>query len=370
MTIKIVDHPRHHALDLLRGLAALGVASYHLLSGPGLFLQSLGTFGVYLFFILSALTMMLVYSPTFQEQITKADLKNFYWHRFSRIFPLLIAVALINLLLSAPHSSFRLLAGQSITALLTGSGLFALQLPGFLSNTMGAWSLGIEVLFYLLFPVMCLLLATIRFLTLTLLTLCFIASQQMLMVLLGGFARSDVHRFWEHYSTMLTFVPFFMIGLMIFRATTIKRQAWLLPMFLCCVGIAGFSLAIPLDLFVTPGAYLFLTLLSAVTVLASYCSTVPRPLIGISSFLGNISYALYLTHPLSLRLSEALSDTITGGPAMAGFIFFPLALLVAHTTFVFFERPAQQYLRRWVGGQPAPLAAVAGEAPLAVPPSA
>src|SRR5437016_1429365 len=88
---------RHYPLDLLRGLAALGVAAYHFLaSSGGTELQSLGTFGVYLFFALSALTMMMVYSHVFSKAIAVADLKSFYWNRISRILPLLAIVSLIN----------------------------------------------------------------------------------------------------------------------------------------------------------------------------------------------------------------------------------------------------------------------------------
>ena len=59
---------RHHALDLLRGLCAVGIATYHYLGQRGIaHLQSLGTFGVYVFFVLSALTMMLAYAPRLQQ---------------------------------------------------------------------------------------------------------------------------------------------------------------------------------------------------------------------------------------------------------------------------------------------------------------
>jgi peptidoglycan/LPS O-acetylase OafA/YrhL len=55
---------RNHGLDLLRGLAAFGIVVYHYLyMAHGIRVESLGTFGVYLFFMLSGLTMMLVYGP-------------------------------------------------------------------------------------------------------------------------------------------------------------------------------------------------------------------------------------------------------------------------------------------------------------------
>jgi peptidoglycan/LPS O-acetylase OafA/YrhL len=60
---------RNHGLDLLRGLAALGIATFHFLADVGVDIQSLGTFGVYVFFVLSGLTMMLVYADRLQTSL-------------------------------------------------------------------------------------------------------------------------------------------------------------------------------------------------------------------------------------------------------------------------------------------------------------
>jgi peptidoglycan/LPS O-acetylase OafA/YrhL len=90
---------RHHPLDLLRGLAALGIAAYHYLASIGIVVESLGTFGVYLFFILSALTMTMVYGENFSTYIAVRDVRTFYWNRLTRILPLLAAVSLAWFLL-------------------------------------------------------------------------------------------------------------------------------------------------------------------------------------------------------------------------------------------------------------------------------
>ena len=305
--------PRHHPLDLLRGLAALGIAVYHWLASIGVVVESLGTFGVYLFFILSALTMTMVYGDTFSTSIAAHDLKTFYWNRLTRILPLLAAVSLASFLLAPHGGNIRLLAGQLITAFLTGSGLFALQLPGFLSNSEGAWSLGIELLFYLVFPVLCLVArgTTTRRLAGTVLIA--VLAQQMAMALLHGWASTDPNRFWDYYSTPLSFLPFFLIGLWIARSSSSRRRIHLLPMLAALAAIAGFSVTYPAPVFTSPGAYLPLTLLAAVAVFAAYRTTLPRSLIGLSAFLGNVSYALYLTHPFALRLSQAMAARFGGG---------------------------------------------------------
>jgi peptidoglycan/LPS O-acetylase OafA/YrhL len=140
---------RNHGLDLLRGLAALGIVVYHYLyMAHGITVGSLGTFGVYLFFMLSGLTMMLVYGPTFSSAISLQNVLRFYRNRIARILPLLCAMATISLAFTVlSNPSVRLIGGSAIHSFLTGSGLFALHLPGYLSNVTGAWSLGIGIAF-------------------------------------------------------------------------------------------------------------------------------------------------------------------------------------------------------------------------------
>ncbi len=52
--------------DLLRGICALGVASYHLMAWQKLAdIHSIGFYGVYLFFVLSGASLTLNYLPRF-----------------------------------------------------------------------------------------------------------------------------------------------------------------------------------------------------------------------------------------------------------------------------------------------------------------
>ena len=336
---------RHHPLDLLRGVAALGVATYHWLASVGVVVESLGTFGIYLFFILSALAMTMVYGEDFADHISARDLKVFYWNRLTRILPLLAAVSMASFLLAPHGSGIRLIAGQLISAFLTGSGLFALHLPGYLSNSEGAWSLGIELLFYLVFPMLCLMTRAMPGRRLAGFVVVSIVAQQMLLALLHRWATDDPRRFWDYYSTPLTFLPFFLIGLWVAYAPAVRRALYLLPMLAALVTIAGFSTLYSGSVFTNPGAYLLLTALAALAVLAAYCSKLPRALIGPAAFLGNISYALYLTHPFALRLARAAAERFGGGALAEATVFFPLALVIAYLTFALYERPARGYLR-------------------------
>jgi peptidoglycan/LPS O-acetylase OafA/YrhL len=103
-------------------------------------------------------------------------------------------------------------------AFLTGSGLFALQLPGYLSNVVGAWSLGIEIAFYAVFPIVCLLANNARLRTLLIVVATLIVAQQALLLLLQRMATEDPTRFWHYYTTPLMFAPFFAAGIVVYRS--------------------------------------------------------------------------------------------------------------------------------------------------------
>lgn len=65
-------------LELLRGLCACAVAIYHFFYWHQNYLiTSMGTFGVYVFFILSALVMMMRYSEVFSRGLSKNNLNDF-----------------------------------------------------------------------------------------------------------------------------------------------------------------------------------------------------------------------------------------------------------------------------------------------------
>ena len=58
----------------------------------------MGTFAVYLFFVLSGLTMMMMYGDRFAVGITPDVLRGFYRKRMARLIPLLLVVAALGTL--------------------------------------------------------------------------------------------------------------------------------------------------------------------------------------------------------------------------------------------------------------------------------
>lgn len=328
---------RHHALDLVRGIAAVGVAVYHFLAWNEIaHIQSMGTFSVYLFFILSALTMMMVYGDCFKDSIKLDDIKAFYRNRVARLIPLLALIAFARLILAGPTPE------HLAKAILTGSGLFALHLPAFLSNSVGAWSLGIEGLFYLVFPVVAVLAGAASPRILICIAVMLIAAQQALLFLLQAMP-DDV--FFQYYTTPLAFAPFFALGFIIHRGGGGRRLLMLPVALVLLVATMGFSAWVDAPLFKTQALYLGLTVLSAFVVFAAYRSAVPARLVGLAAFLGNISYSLYLTHWLPAGVLRRVAGPLGLSAPVQFALYSVAALALSVIVYQYFERPTRKLLR-------------------------
>lgn len=142
---------RVESLDWLRGLMALSIMIYHLCGwyfyqpDSSHFLGRMGIYGVSVFFILSGLSMAIVYHRFIDSA---QSVMAFFIRRFFRILPLLW-LAIVGTL------AIRILKGNSIpdsgSLLLNATGLFGF-VPPFNYIAVGSWSIGCEMVFYALTP--------------------------------------------------------------------------------------------------------------------------------------------------------------------------------------------------------------------------
>lgn len=331
--------PRVYALDLVRGLCAIGVAVYHFISwNLGYQIESLGTFGVYTFFVLSGVTMAYVYAKDFRGSISPDAMLRFYSRRIARILPLLAVVAVAAWLFARWQHGVSLSAGFP-SMVLTGSGLFSLGPPGFLSNSVGAWSLGIEAIFYALFPVAVLFSQQASLRSLLIFTGALIIGQQLYLVSI-----SDMPDHWHYYISPLTFAPFFALGLLIPRLALPYRR-WNLSLAILLLTIVfGYSSVVPVDLYKASGHYVVLIAACAGAVAFAFRSSeLPVGLIAPAAFLGEISYSLYLTH----WLADFVANRVGGSNVPVKFVVFSTAALaLAYVTYRCLEAPASRWLRR------------------------
>jgi peptidoglycan/LPS O-acetylase OafA/YrhL len=149
------DKRRLEFLDALRGLAAIYVVIYHmlLLPQPNLvpprwaakFALAGGT-GITLFFIVSAFSLYYTMPLRLKE---RSPVGSFYLHRFFRIAPLFYVLLVLSLIRD------RWLFGQPHAALdVALSAAFVFNLVPLKQEGLvwASWTIGVEMLFYLAFP--------------------------------------------------------------------------------------------------------------------------------------------------------------------------------------------------------------------------
>ncbi len=141
---------RIDSLDYLRGLAAFGIMIYHMYlftygeTDSSHVLAKIKIYGVSIFYVLSGLTLYLVNIHKFSP--TKNFLKDFYIKRFFRIVPLLWMATALTLIVSFDPSFITLKKLIANITIIPG----AIKPETFIAN--GAWSIGDELFFYFVFP--------------------------------------------------------------------------------------------------------------------------------------------------------------------------------------------------------------------------
>ena len=302
--MKRLDNIQH-----LRAVAALTVLVSHLIelawksAGAGTAPFNLdGRFGVDVFFVISGFIMFHTSARAFGE---RGATKEFVWRRLVRIVPLYWICTLVEAALL--WSSRRDQATGQITIDELIRSLFFIPYfnAGKMRPVLGVgWSLNFEMLFYAVFA-LALLLPLRR--GVTAICLAF-ASLIVLGLMYGqGPAASDVVRGWTSPILME-----FLVGVGLGAGFGALRERWTPPRLPVLPIAAGLILAEAIYLhFGTPGAgdglawrpvyWLFATTVVGVALLARQTDGA-----GLGSrlmlLLGEASYAIYLTHPITVAL--------------------------------------------------------------------
>lgn len=149
-------------IDGLRAVAVLAVLFYH----GGVKIFSGGYVGVDVFFVISGYLITTIISREIGEN--KFTLLNFYERRIRRIYPALFTVAIFTLFLSGlvyDAAGFEDIGNSLISVTFfysnfhfwQASGYF--EAPSLLKPFLHAWSLSVEEQFYILFPLLMVLIA-------------------------------------------------------------------------------------------------------------------------------------------------------------------------------------------------------------------
>jgi len=326
----------------LRAWAVMAVVLFHfsLLGVNG------GFVGVDIFFVISGYLMTQIVVSGLESN--RFSVLQFYMARVRRIFPALMVVVAVLLLLGwfwLPSADYQSLGSQSTYALSFVSNLYYWRTAGYFDVAahekwlLHTWSLGVEAQFYVLFPVIVMMVwrmkQSLGALTWTLAVLFLLSIITMILttsVYSSGAFYLLPMRFWELAAGGLVFL--------------IARQVVLRPTIQNLLGILGW-LFIAFSLFgidtnlLWPSYWTILPVLGASFVIfsANQQSVMTHHLL--IQWIGTRSYSLYLWHwPLVVVLYFTQTQTQIIWVALA----FLLSILLAALSFRFVETPTRRYL--------------------------
>jgi len=333
---------RLESLDYLRGLAATSIMVYHLISweyGPNpanTFLGRTGVYGVSIFYVLSGLTLQYVYS---RDLKTLRSVRQFFVRRVFRIFPLLWITTIMAILIAGTKPDLSDLA-------LNLTGLF-----GFIAwdtyFSAGVWSIGNELVFYSLFPFI-VLAGRYRF------------GLWVAGGVLGGLyayfafvaldSATDLSAQWDLYVNPLNQAFLFFCGYLIghlFTSTTLPSAT---AHGLIWGGLLMFTLwpstANQIDLVTGWDRMVFTFLCVTICVgVFKLRQRLPHPLHLPLVVLGQISYGVYLLHPVVYQALMLVTEGSLSASATT-LITATLTFALAYASYRWFEMPVNRFGRR------------------------
>jgi peptidoglycan/LPS O-acetylase OafA/YrhL len=329
-------------LDYLRGLAAFSIMCYHFMKwmyvykGAQSFIGRLGVYGVEIFYILSGITLFHVY----QNQLTlkKQSILDYITKRFFRIFPLFWLCILLSIIVSLKHISF-------VNFIINITGIFSFTAwDKYIAS--GTWSIGNELVFYFLFPFL----------------IFFHTKKPLLFALIGVlfavvfhyfafyvFNPNDtLHNQWANFVNPLNHLLLFYVGMLIpiFLQHHLLNKFWAILLiaigamilFLFPSGNDGIHLLFGMNRWIfTCGAVLIVTGFYNINLNLS------GALNKLLQQLGEISYSVYLLHPiifLLLCMAIRKLQTYYTFPTSNGLLIalaIALTLIVSSLVYKYFE---------------------------------
>jgi peptidoglycan/LPS O-acetylase OafA/YrhL len=370
---------RLDGIDALRGLAIFFVLMNHVnmrlrlahipyTAGlPEQLTSSLvwnGQNGVQMFFAISG---FLITSTSLRRwgSLARVDVRDFYLLRFARIAPLLLLLlAVLCMLHAADFGDFVVTAktGGLARALLAALTIHVNVLEaqrGYLPGSWDIlWSLSVEEMFYLFFPLICRVLGRGKLLVAALL----------LFVVLGPFARTVLaqgNELWQEYSYLggMDAIALGCLTAITLSRLTIPRSAlWISGAAgtASLVFVLGFSIKVEASVLGRSGLDMTLLALGTCLLIASAAQGRWRsPRIGVPlGTLGRRSYEVYLTHMFVVfalfRLFVAAGKPPGGVPILFVAVILAAGLLGEWVARAFSE-PMNRRLRRRFSREPGSL---------------
>lgn len=352
--------------DALRFWAALAIILYHALLLPGIepsgsfwVIRNFGGFGVPLFFALSAFVLCHGYHGRLE---TADAMRGFYLRRLFRIGPLFYVVGAVSLAFF--YTAYGRVVGTAdlVTSATFTFGLFPQHHQGFV---WASWSIGVEMLFYAIFPLLTVVVRDWRSACLG-----FVGAAGMAALWAQGFkaAPADLQSFAS--LALPAQLPFFTAGMVayfVWRAIgdwALWRHALLWGSLGAIAALIAFALPVQMasgrllgwDHSRAGMIVLWALALGGLTIGMGF-ARFRQPWLAWTATLGRASFGLYLWHPLLigmlhvLGVYRALYDFAPATPGLGyvAAVAVTLALVVplSLATFYGIERPGLRLARRW-----------------------
>jgi peptidoglycan/LPS O-acetylase OafA/YrhL len=356
-------------IDALRGIASLIVLIFHIvfLSRPNLqvpitfnkFIRFSGVIGVTLFFVISAFTL---YLSTFNREGESNKTIKFYFRRLFRVAPLfyfMLVVWIINSILTS-HTYPSL-----TTILLNITFTYNFSPKDFDSLVWAGWTVGVEMLFYSLLPLISSKVNTLN--KSVMFAICTIIASKIFTSIFNHYIKGEVvfakgaDRY--HYMNFMHQLPVFAIGIVCYflyrkvmaNAKNINRKfisslLLVLFIFLFCVLINNnFNLLMPRNYWLA---------LNFCILIVSLALKANKILVNkITCFYGKISYSIYLTHSFVIfymrPLYQRVYTSFNFSTSLSFLICIVITLLVVTpvsiVAYYLIEAPAIKYGKLLIG---------------------
>lgn len=343
------------ALDILRGLSALAVfvahfTQQHLEPGDmgwaGAALELLGVTGVAVFFVLSGFLIHMGALRERERHHDQLDWARYARRRFWRIAPAYV-LALVVYSLASLELSSNMITPATWQAFVTHLFFVSSFVPGeYQSINAIFWTVVVEAHFYAMYPLLVAL--TRRWSPWATFGLTWVGGMALFV---GGTALTDageVRVMWQHTAPVLFWK--WTLGMLLAEVAVRGHAPWLRSL------LSRTWLIAPVLLGIWAGTFFWqvpsIELNHKRFVLPFFCAA----LVGLFLFsdlkkwrsrvgewLGDISYSVYLWHPLALAVTLALP---LDGLLLPLLFSLALTLLMSHVSHRFVERPAMSFARQ------------------------
>jgi exopolysaccharide production protein ExoZ len=338
---------RNISIDYLRGLAATGILCYHMYlfnfgeADSSSILAKIKIYGVAIFYVISGLTLSIVYLN--KLQFNKASISDFYFKRAVRVIPLLWLATILQVLIDSNHGWPPLKKIATNVTVFYGSFKPSTFLVG------GAWSIGNEILFYLFFPLLVwLIVKNIKWFYLALLI---IAAPFFYNTFKGLNPAVTLGHQWDTYANSFNQFIYFAIGILFgtFQPALVKFKNYL-PVFIIILVLLFTYYPVtgePIQLVVGLTRIALSLLTIAVCYLFYNCNFefLPGFIKAILKFLAECSYSIYLLHQI---IYAGLQRFVHGTPVVMISLTVSLTLILSYISYNYFELFFMNWGKRYV----------------------